>query len=114
MHIRTRSRPNGTRKQTLVNAERYITEELKEYEEKILGAEEKILALETRIFNDLVLFLADYIRPIQLNATLAARLDVLVSFAVICGEKPLYTPGAQRHAMSLISKADGIRSSNSS
>ena len=72
-----------SRKQTLVNAERYITEELKEYEEKILGAEEKILALESRIYNDLILFLADYIRPIQLNSTLAARLDVLVSFAVI-------------------------------
>jgi DNA mismatch repair protein MutS len=73
-----------------VNAERYITEELKEYEEKILGAEEKILVLETRIFNDLVLFLVDYIRPIQLNAILAARLDVLVSFALIA-EKNKYT-----------------------
>jgi DNA mismatch repair protein MutS len=79
-----------SRKQTLVNAERYITEELKEYEEKILGAEEKILALETRIFNDLVLFLADYIRPVQLNATLCARLDVLVCFAANA-EKNHYT-----------------------
>ncbi len=69
------------RKQTLVNAERYITEELKEYEEKILGAEEKILALETRLFNDLVLALAEYIAPIQTNANLIGRLDCLLSFA---------------------------------
>ena len=69
------------RKQTLVNAERYITEELKEYEEKILGAEEKILSLETRIFNDLVLALTDYIAPIQLNASLIGRIDCLLSFA---------------------------------
>ncbi len=78
------------RKQTLVNAERYITEELKVYEEKILGAEEKILQLETKLFNDLVLFLTDYIGPIQLNASLAARLDVLVSFSV-SAEKHKYT-----------------------
>ena len=71
------------RKQTLVNAERYITQELKEYEEKILGAEEKILALETRIFTDLVTDLASYIPSIQLDATLLARLDVLLSFANI-------------------------------
>jgi DNA mismatch repair protein MutS len=69
------------RKQTLVNAERYITEELKTYEEKILGAEDKILALETRLFTDLVLYLADYISAIQLNASLIARLDCLLSFA---------------------------------
>ena len=71
------------RKQTLVNAERYITQELKEYEEKILGAEEKILALETRIFTELVTDLASYIPSIQLDATLLARLDVLLSFANI-------------------------------
>ena len=59
---------NWIRKQTLVNAERYITEELKEYEEKILGAEEKILALETRHFNELVLALTEYNPPIQMNA----------------------------------------------
>ena len=53
------------RKQTLVNAERYITEELKEYEEKILGAEEKILSLEARLFNELVLCLSEYIPPIS-------------------------------------------------
>ncbi|MBO5015911.1 MAG: DNA mismatch repair protein MutS, partial [Bacteroidaceae bacterium] len=61
------------RKQTLVNAERYITQELKEYEEKILGAEEKILALETKLYNDLVLSLAEYIPAIQINATQIAR-----------------------------------------
>ena len=69
------------RKQTLVNAERYITEELKEYEEKILGAEEKILSLELRLFNELVLCLTEYIPPIQCNANLIGRLDCLLSFA---------------------------------
>ena len=69
------------RKQTLVNAERYITEELKEYESKILGAEEKILELEIRLFNELVTGIADYIQAIQLNAMLVARLDCLQSFA---------------------------------
>lgn len=72
---------NWIRKQTLVNAERYITEELKEYEEKILGAEEKILALETRLFNELVLALSEYIPPIQMNANLVGRIDCLLSFA---------------------------------
>ena len=71
------------RKQTLVNAERYITEELKEYEAKILGAEEKILQLETSLYNQLVLEAADYIAPIQLNASLVARLDCLLSFATL-------------------------------
>ena len=71
------------RKQTLVNAERYITEELKEYEEKILGAEERILSLEARLFNELVLCLTEYIPPIQLNANLIARLDCLLSFAKV-------------------------------
>ncbi len=69
------------RKQTLTNSERYITEELKEYEEKILGAEEKILELETRLFEELVINLSDYIQPNQLNASLVARLDCLLSFA---------------------------------
>ena len=69
------------RKQTLVNAERYITQELKEYEEKILGAEEKILSLETRLFNELVLCLMEYIPPIQSNANLIGRIDCLLSFA---------------------------------
>lgn len=70
-----------TRKQTLTNAERYITQELKEYEEKILGAEEKILSLETRLFNELVKAILEYIQPIQLNASLVAKLDCLLSFA---------------------------------
>ncbi len=71
------------RKQTLVNAERYITEELKEYEVKILGAEDKISTLESQLFNDLILALSDYINPIQLNANLLARLDCLLSFSRI-------------------------------
>jgi len=69
------------RKQTLVNSERYITEELKIYEEKILGAEEKILQLEINLFNELVSHIADYIEPIQLNASLIAQLDCLLAFA---------------------------------
>ena len=69
------------RKQTLVNAERYITEELKEYESKILGAEEKILVLESSIYENLVLELADYTVPIQHNANLIAQIDCLSSFA---------------------------------
>ncbi len=73
--------PEWIRKQTLVSAERYITEELKEYETKILGAEEKILTLESSLFNSLVVELADYIAPIQLNASLVGRLDCLLSFA---------------------------------
>lgn len=71
------------RKQTLVNAERYITPELKEYEDQILGAEEKIHALETRLFADLLASVAEFIRPIQLNAALIAQLDVLLCFASI-------------------------------
>ena len=71
------------RKQTLVNAERYITEELKIYEQKILGAEEKIMALETRLFQELVLEMANYISPIQVNAQILGRLDCLFSFSVI-------------------------------
>ena len=69
------------RKQTLVNAERYITQELKELETKILGAEEKILALETKLFNDLVLSLIDYIPEVQINAQRISQLDCLLSFA---------------------------------
>ena len=71
------------RKQTLTGAERYITPELKEYEEKILGAEEKILSLEVKLFEALVTELLDYIQPIQLNANLIARLDCLQSFVTI-------------------------------
>ena len=69
------------RKQTLVNAERYITEELKVYEEKILNAEEKILEIEQEIYQDLVFELADYIHPIQQNSSLIAFIDSLLSFA---------------------------------
>ncbi|NSW94437.1 MAG: DNA mismatch repair protein MutS, partial [Bacteroidales bacterium] len=71
------------RKQTLVSAERYITEELKEYEEKILGAEEKINDLETRLFNSLVQSVIEYIPSIQVNSSLIARLDCLLSFAAV-------------------------------
>lgn len=73
--------PDWIRKQTLVNAERYITQELKEYEEKILGAEEKIISLETKLFNELVINAADFIPAIQINANQVARLDCLLSFA---------------------------------
>lgn len=69
------------RKQTLVNAERYITQELKEYEEKILGAEDKILVLETRLYTELVLALSEFIPAIQINANQVARIDCLLSFA---------------------------------
>ena len=74
------------RKQTLTQAERYITEELKEYESKILGADEKIVQLESQIFNDLVLELSDYIVPVQLDAALIAQLDCLLSFATLAIE----------------------------
>jgi DNA mismatch repair protein MutS len=80
------------RKQTLVNAERYITQELKEYEEKILGAEEKILTIETRLFNELVLALVDYIPAIQLNSNLIAQLDCLLSFARVSAENKYVRP----------------------
>lgn len=69
------------RKQTLVNAERYITPELKEYEEQILGAEEKIQAIEVRLYNELMFQLSHFIKPIQLNAYLVAQLDVLLCFS---------------------------------
>ena len=71
------------RKQTLVSAERYITEELKEYESKILTAEEKIKELEQKLYQDLVLSLTKFIAPIQLNARLIAQLDCLYSFSFI-------------------------------
>ncbi|MFP3859887.1 MAG: DNA mismatch repair protein MutS [Bacteroidales bacterium] len=81
-----------TRKQTLVNAERYITEELKEYEAKILGAEEKSLQLESELFGSLVQSLADYISAIQLNAGLIAKLDCLLSFAKTAVENDYSRP----------------------
>lgn len=83
---------NWIRKQTLVNAERYITQELKVYEEKILGAEEKILSIETRLFNELVLSLVEYISAIQLDANLIARLDCLLSFTRVSAENKYVRP----------------------
>jgi len=80
------------RKQTLVNAERYITQELKEYEEKILGAEDKILVLETKIYNELVLSLSEYIPAIQINANQIARIDCLLSFANVAAENKYIRP----------------------
>ncbi len=80
------------RKQTLVSAERYITEELKEYEAKILGAEEKILALEQQLFNDLVIWMNEYIKPVQLNASLIGQLDCLCSFAQLATEHQYVLP----------------------
>jgi DNA mismatch repair protein MutS len=80
------------RKQTLVNAERYITEELKEYETKILGAEEKIHKLEVALFEQLVAWIATYIKPVQLNANLIAQLDCLTSFAQLAIENNYVCP----------------------
>ena len=80
------------RKQTLAQAERYITQELKEYEEKILGAEDKILALETQLFNDLVMAIQEFIPQLQINATLLARLDCLLSFAKTAEEHRYIRP----------------------
>ncbi|WP_339117437.1 DNA mismatch repair protein MutS [Petrimonas sp.] len=80
------------RKQTLVSAERYITEELKEYEEKILGAEEKIVSLETQLYNALVESLIEYIPTIQGNATVMARADCLLSFAKSAWENKYIRP----------------------
>jgi len=82
-----------TRKQTLVNAERYITGELKEYEQKILGAEEKILELESSLYERLVMALADYIQPVQADAGIIARLDALVSFSMAALENSYVRPG---------------------
>ena len=80
------------RKQTLAQAERYITQELKEYEEKILGAEEKILSLETKLFNELVMDMQEYIPSIQTDATLTAHLDCLLSFAKVAEENKYVRP----------------------
>ncbi|WP_222852144.1 DNA mismatch repair protein MutS [Olivibacter sp. SDN3] len=85
------------RKQTLVNAERYITNELKTYEEQILGAEDKIQGIENRLYNELLVSLLAYIKPVQLNAGLVAQLDVLLNFASIARQqhyvKPLINEG---------------------
>ncbi|MDO4180235.1 MAG: DNA mismatch repair protein MutS [Bacteroidales bacterium] len=83
------------RKQTLVNAERYITQELKEYEEKILGAEDKILILETKLYNELVMALAEFIPAIQINANQLARLDCLLSFANVARENRYIRPAVE-------------------
>ncbi len=80
------------RKQTLINSERYITEELKEYEQKILGAEEKILALEQKLFEQIVYYAAGFVEPIQLSAALIAKLDCLLSFAFISMENGYNRP----------------------
>lgn len=80
------------RKQTLVGAERYITEELKNYESKILGAEEKILEIEARLFNDLVFALTEYIQAIQLNANILSQIDCLLSFAKVSAENDYHRP----------------------
>jgi DNA mismatch repair protein MutS len=80
------------RKQTLKDAERYITQELKEYEEKILGAEDKIIAFETRIYNELVLELAEYIPAIQTNSNLIAKIDTLLSFAKVSDSNSYVRP----------------------
>ena len=80
------------RKQTLANAERYITQELKEYEEKIMGADEKILALESRLFNELVTDMAEFVPQIQINANIIARIDCLLSFAKAAEEHRYVCP----------------------
>src|SRR5690606_34223736 len=80
------------RKQTLVSAERYITEELKEYETKILGAEERILAIEQQLFSELVLWLGRFIKPVQKTAALVAQLDCLCGFAQLAFENKYSRP----------------------
>lgn len=85
--------PEGwIRKQTLVNAERYITQELKEYEEKVLTAQDKIYAIESQLLQNFILQLAEYIKPIQLNAHLIASLDVLLNFSKIAIENNYVAP----------------------
>jgi DNA mismatch repair protein MutS len=87
--------PSWIRKQTLVSAERYITEELKSYEEKILGAEEKIALLEQELFAQLVEKVGQYIQPIQENARILSRLDVLLGFAILAREQKYCRPRMQ-------------------
>ena len=84
--------PEWVRKQTLVQAERYITQELKEYEEKIMGAEDRILSLETQLFSELVMALAEYTPTIQVDASLIAQLDCLLSFAISAEENRYIRP----------------------
>ena len=80
------------RKQTLVNAERYITEELKEYEQKILGAEDQILAIEQRLFSELITWMQNHIKPVQKNAHLVAQLDCLSAFAHLARQQQYNCP----------------------
>lgn len=87
------------RKQTLVNAERYITEELKEYETKILGAEEKILAIEMRLFTEFIQWTAQFISTFQLNARLIAQLDCLVAFSKIAHQNNYHCPKINNDAV---------------
>ncbi len=87
------------RKQTLANAERYITQELKEYEEKIMGADEKILALESRLFNELVTDMAEFVPQIQINANIIARIDCLLSFAKAAEEHRYVRPVVANDAL---------------
>ncbi|GAB4311770.1 MAG: DNA mismatch repair protein MutS [Bacteroidales bacterium] len=84
--------PEWHRKQTLTNSERYITGELKEYEQKILGAEEKILALESKLFEELVNIVAGYIAPVQNNARVISEIDTLLSFAMVSAENNYKRP----------------------
>ncbi|MGJ8660982.1 MAG: DNA mismatch repair protein MutS, partial [Bacteroidota bacterium] len=83
---------NWIRKQTLVSAERYITEELKEYEGKILGAEDKIHVLESRLYQELILSMADYVQSIQTNSSLLAQLDCLLAFSIVARENNYVHP----------------------
>ena len=105
--------PEWTRKQTLTNGERYITEELKELESKILGAQDKMLEIETRLYNKLLVSLLDYIPMIQLDARLAARLDVLLCFAAVSTETITSSPLSTRVRHS-ISREDVTPSLNGS
>ena len=89
--------PSWIRKQTLVNAERYITEELKLYEEKILGAEERIAQLEQDLFNTLIEMLGRYVKPIQENARILARLDCLLGYAILAREQKYIRPLMQEN-----------------
>lgn len=87
------------RKQTLVNAERYITPELKIYEEKILGAEEKIAVLEQQLYSELIQYIAGYIQPVQVNASVIAGLDVLLSFALVAAKHNYVQPSLTEDAV---------------
>lgn len=89
---RTRCPDTWIRKQTLVNAERYITPELKEYEEKILGAEERIQTLESDIYNELLAKATASIRPIQLDARIISQIDTLISFANVAVTNNYHRP----------------------